>query len=52
MANDGWWPWSTLQLLIAAASAAPAGERPSAQIYWLLGVVIGLLAIAYPPVCC
>jgi len=47
MANVGWWPWSTLQLLIAAAPAAPAGERPSAQIYWLLGVVIGLLALAY-----
>ena len=36
-----------LQLLIAADPADPAGERPGAQIYWLLGVVIGLLAIAY-----
>jgi phosphatidate cytidylyltransferase len=28
-------------------SAAPAAEPSSAQIFWLLGVVIGLLAIAY-----
>lgn len=47
MANNGWWPWSTLQWLMAADPAVPAAARPGAQIYWLLGVVIGLLAIAY-----
>ncbi|NLF70619.1 MAG: phosphatidate cytidylyltransferase [Candidatus Anammoximicrobium sp.] len=47
MANDGWWLPPTLQQLIAADPAPAAGEQSSAQIYWLLGVVIGLLAIAY-----
>ncbi len=47
MTNNGWWPWSTLQQLIAAAPVDSGGEQPRAQIYWLLGVVIGLLAIAY-----
>ncbi len=50
MTNHPWWPWSTLQQLISAAelaAAQPVATPPSAQIFWLLGVVIGLLAIAY-----
>lgn len=42
MNNFVWWPWQTPHRLIAAAPAPS-----NTQIFWMLGGVIGLLAIAY-----
>ena len=50
MTSPPWWPWAILQQLISAAepvAAPPVAAPSSTQIFWLLGVVIGLLAIAY-----